>query len=40
VCEVPIGFGSTDEFIELMTQPSAGAELPIAASAWAGCARK
>jgi hypothetical protein len=35
VCEVPIGFGSTDEFIRLMIRKPAWAlELPIAASAW------
>jgi DNA polymerase len=37
VAEVPIGFGSTDEFIRLMTRKPAWAlELPIAASAWTG----
>ena len=37
VCEVPIGFGSTDEFTRLMTRKPAWAlELPIAASAWTG----
>jgi DNA polymerase bacteriophage-type len=37
VCEVPIGFGSTDEFTRLMTRkPSWALELPIAASAWTG----
>jgi DNA polymerase len=37
VCEVPTGFGSTDEFIELMTRnPVWAPELPIAASAWVG----
>jgi DNA polymerase len=37
VCEVPIGCGSTDEFIQLMTRKPAWAlELPIAASAWTG----
>jgi DNA polymerase len=37
VSEVPIGFGSTDEFIRLMTRkPSWALELPIAASAWTG----
>ena len=37
VCEVPIGFGSEEEFVELMTRKPAWAEgLPIAASAWRG----
>jgi DNA polymerase len=37
VAEVPIGFGSTDEFTQLMTRKPAWAlELPIAASAWTG----
>jgi DNA polymerase len=37
VCEVPDGFGSTDEFTRLMTRKPAWAlELPIAASAWTG----
>jgi DNA polymerase len=37
VCEVPIGFGSTDELVHLMTRKPAWAlELPIAASAWTG----
>jgi DNA polymerase len=37
VCEVPIGFGSTEEFVHLMTRKPAWAlELPIAASAWTG----
>jgi DNA polymerase len=37
VTEVPIGFGSTEEFIRLMTRkPSWALELPIAASAWSG----
>ena len=37
VCEVPIGFGSTEEFTRLMTRkPSWALELPIAASAWSG----
>jgi DNA polymerase len=37
VAEVPIGFGSTDEFIKLMTRKPAWAlDLPIAASAWTG----
>jgi DNA polymerase len=36
-CEVPIGFGSTDEFTRLMTRKPAWAlELPIAAEAWSG----
>jgi DNA polymerase bacteriophage-type len=36
-CEVPIGFGSTEEFTRLMTRKPAWAlELPIAASAWTG----
>jgi DNA polymerase bacteriophage-type len=35
--EVPIGFGSTDEFTHLMTRKPAWAlDLPIAASAWVG----
>ena len=35
VAEVPIGFGSTEEFTQLMTRKPAWAlELPIAASAW------
>ena len=35
VCEVPIGFGSVEEFTHLMTRKPAWAlELPIAASAW------
>ena len=35
VCEVPLGFGSTEEFTRLMTRkPSWALELPIAASAW------
>ena len=39
VCEVPIGFGSTEEFTRLMTRKPAWAlELPIAASAWSGAA--
>ena len=39
VCEVPIGFGSTEEFTRLMTRKPAWAlELPIAASAWTGAA--
>ena len=37
VAEVPIGFGSTEEFTQLMTRKPAWAlELPIAASAWTG----
>jgi DNA polymerase bacteriophage-type len=37
VAEVPIGFGSTEEFTRLMTRKPAWAlELPIAASAWTG----
>jgi DNA polymerase len=37
VCEVPIGFGSTEEFTRLMTRKPAWAlELPIAASVWTG----
>ena len=37
VAEVPDGFGSTDEFIRLMTRKPAWAlDLPIAASAWSG----
>ena len=37
VAEVPIGFGSTEEFTELMTrQPSWAEGLPIAANAWTG----
>jgi DNA polymerase len=37
VCEVPNGFGSTEEFTRLMTRKPAWAlELPIAASAWTG----
>jgi DNA polymerase bacteriophage-type len=37
VCEVPIDFGSTEEFTRLMTRKPAWAlELPIAASAWTG----
>ena len=37
VCEVPIGFGNTEEFVHLMTRKPAWAlELPIAASAWTG----
>jgi DNA polymerase len=37
VAEVPIGFGSTEEFTRLMTRKPAWAlELPIAASVWTG----
>jgi len=37
VAEVPIGFGSTEEFIQLMTRaPCWASGLPIAASAWSG----
>ncbi len=37
VCEVPVGFGSEEEFLELMTQPPSWApDLPIAANAWRG----
>jgi DNA polymerase len=37
VCEVPIGFGSIEEFVHLMTRKPAWAlELPVAASAWTG----
>jgi DNA polymerase len=37
VCEVPIGFGSAQEFVRLMTRKPAWAEgLPVAASAWTG----
>jgi DNA polymerase bacteriophage-type len=37
VAEVPIGFGSTEEFTRLMTRrPAWALELPIAASAWTG----
>jgi DNA polymerase bacteriophage-type len=37
VAEVPEGFGSTEEFTQLMTRKPAWAlELPIAASAWSG----
>jgi DNA polymerase len=37
VAEVPIGFGSTEEFTRLMTRKPAWAlELPIAAGAWSG----
>ena len=37
VAEVSIGFGSTEEFTELMTcQPSWAEGLPIAANAWTG----
>ena len=37
VAEVPLGFGSTEEFTRLMTRKPAWAlDLPIAASAWTG----
>ena len=37
VCEVPVGFGSTEEFTRLMTQrPSWALDLPIAANVWTG----
>jgi DNA polymerase bacteriophage-type len=37
VCEVPEGFGSTEEFIRLVTRKPAWAlDLPIAAEAWTG----
>jgi DNA polymerase len=37
VAEVPIGFGSEQEFLNLMTRkPSWALELPIAAAAWTG----
>jgi DNA polymerase bacteriophage-type len=37
VCEVPEGFGSTEEFTKLMTRKPAWAlDLPIAASVWSG----
>ena len=37
VCEVPIGFRSTEEFTRLMTcKPAWALDLPIVASAWAG----
>ena len=37
VCEVPIGFGSLEEFTDLMTRrPSWAPDLPIAANAWRG----
>ena len=37
VCEVPEGFGSTEEFTRIMTRaPSWALTLPIAAKAWAG----
>jgi DNA polymerase bacteriophage-type len=36
-CEVPIGFGSTEEFTRLMVRrPAWALELPIAAEAWSG----
>ena len=37
VAEVPLGFGSEEQFLKLMTQqPSWAPDLPIAASAWSG----
>jgi DNA polymerase bacteriophage-type len=37
VAEVPVGFGSTEEFTHLMTRrPAWALDLPIAASAWTG----
>ena len=37
VCEVPVGFGSEQEFLDLLTQrPAWAPDLPIAASAWRG----
>jgi DNA polymerase len=37
ICEVPIGFGSTEEFTKLMIRPPSWAlGLPIAANAWSG----
>jgi DNA polymerase len=37
VAEAPIGFGSTDEFTQLMTRrPSWALDLPVAAGAWSG----
>jgi DNA polymerase bacteriophage-type len=37
VAEVPTGFGSTDEFTQLMThKPAWALDLPIAANAWSG----
>jgi DNA polymerase len=37
VCEVPIGFGSTEGFTHLMTlKPAWALDLPIAANAWSG----
>ena len=37
VAEVPIGFGSTEEFTQLMTcVPDWATGLPIAAEAWTG----
>ena len=37
VCEVPVGFGSTEEFTRIMTRAPAWAPtLPIAAEAWIG----
>ena len=36
-CEVPIDFGSTEEFTQMMTRnPSWASDLPIAAEAWCG----
>ena len=36
-CEVPIDFGTTEEFTQLMTRnPSWAPDLPIAAEAWCG----
>jgi hypothetical protein len=36
-CEMPLGFGSTEDFTRLMTRkPVWALELPIAASAWTG----
>jgi DNA polymerase len=36
-CEVPVGFGSKEEFVRLMIRKPAWAlDLPIAASAWSG----
>src|SRR6185295_8181419 len=37
VCEVPINFGSNDEFLKLITQrPTWAPDLPIAAEVWRG----
>ena len=37
VCEAPVGFGSIDEFTQLMTRlPAWALGLPIAAKAWSG----